>query len=208
MANVVGIGDTGPTLCTAPMPRRHQAFGNPIGIPGGGQRGWDNQLDHGVYGWAIPQAYAEVANGNLSIKAGHFFTLVGYEVVTAPDNFFYSHAFTMFNSEPFTHTGVVATYTASDNVEVYGGWTLGWDTGFDQNNDGNSWLGGFKYAFSDNASVTYISTAGNFGQRGKEAYSHSIVFDFNLTCNLEWVVQSDYVSINRDETGRTPEDRQ
>ncbi len=168
-----------------------QAFGNNPGE-------WDyqNGFDHGAYGWAIPQLYGEVAlNENWSVKAGHFYTLVGYEVVTAPDNFFYSHAITMYNSEPFTHTGFVATGNISDNLTVYAGWTLGWDTGFDQLGDGSSWLGGFSYSLSDNASLTYISTAGDFGWRGDEAYSHSLVLDMTVTDNLNWVVQSDLVDV-------------
>ena len=64
-----------------------------------------NGFDHGIYAWALPQAYAELADCDVSVKLGHFYTPVGYEVVTSPDNFFYSHAFTMYNSEPFTHTG-------------------------------------------------------------------------------------------------------
>lgn len=51
--------------------------------------GWDNGGDNG-YGHAIPQLYGEVAYGDLSVKAGHFFTLEGYEVVGATGNFFYS----------------------------------------------------------------------------------------------------------------------
>ena len=61
--------------------------------------------------------------GDLSIKAGHFFTLIGYEVVGATGNFFYSHAFTMNNSEPFTHTGVLGTYDLGDGYTSYFGWT-------------------------------------------------------------------------------------
>ncbi len=169
-----------------------QSFGNEPG-----NWDFDNGFDHGAYGWAIPQLYAEVAlNDKWSVKAGHFYTLVGYEVVTAPDNFFYSHAITMYNSEPFTHTGVVATGNISDTLTVYGGWTLGWDTGFDQVDDGSSWLGGFSISPSDNLAFTYISTAGNFGARGDEAYSHSLVFDTTLTENLNWVVQSDLVRVS------------
>lgn len=173
-----------------------QAFGNP-----NGSWDFDNGFDRGAgYGWAIPQLYAELAlNDTWSVKAGHFYTLIGYEVVTAPDNFFYSHAMTMFNSEPFTHTGVLATGALSDNLTVYGGWTLGWDTGFDQLNDGSSWLGGFSYTINDNAAFTYISTAGNFGWRGDDAYSHSLVLDMSLTDNLNWVVQSDL--LRSDQTG-------
>lgn len=168
-----------------------QAFGNNPGE-------WDfqNGFDHGAYSWAIPQLYAEILLGEWSVKAGHFYTLVGYEVVTAPDNFFYSHAMTMYNSEPFTHTGAVASRSVSDNLQIHAGWTLGWDTGFDQFGSGSSWLGGFSYSLSDDASFTYISTAGNFGARGDDAYSHSLVLDMSVTDNFNWVVQSDLVRVD------------
>lgn len=165
-----------------------QAFGNNPGR-------WDfvNGWDRGAgYGWAMPQLYAEVASGDLSVKVGHFYTLLGYEVVTAPDNFFYSHAMTMFNSEAFTHTGALATYAASDDVTLYGGWTLGWDTGFDQFGGGSNFLGGFSVPVGDNATFTYITTAGDMGLRGN-GYSHSTVLDVSLTDNLNYVLQSDMV---------------
>lgn len=167
-----------------------QAFGNTPGE-------WDfvNGWDRGAgYGWAMPQLYAEVAKGDWSIKAGHFFTLVGYEVVPSPDNFFYSHAYTMYNSEPFTHTGALATYNASDDVTVYGGWTSGWDTGFDQFGDGSNFLGGFSVSLTEDATYTYILTAGNMGARG-DGYSHSNVVDLTLTDKLNYVIQSDLVSL-------------
>lgn len=167
-----------------------QAFGNNPGR-------WDyqNGFDHGQFAWALPQAYVEYASGQWNVKAGHFYTLVGYEVVTAPDNFFYSHAFTMFNSEPFTHTGVIASYEASDDLTLYGGWTLGWDTGFDQFGNGNNFLGGASVSVSDDATLTYITTIGDFGARG-QGYSHSIVLDVSLTDDLNYVFQSDLVDTN------------
>jgi hypothetical protein len=170
-----------------------QAFGNPPG-------NWDylNGFDRGGgYGWAIPQAYAELARGDWSIKAGHFFTLVGYEVVPAPDNFFFTHALTMFNSEPFTHTGALVTRTVNDNLTVYGGWTLGWDTGFDQLDQGNNTLGGFSYSLTEDATLTYISTIGNFGWRGKDGYMQSLVLDVALTEKLNYVFQSDLLRVSQ-----------
>lgn len=165
-----------------------QAFGNPAGT-------WDfqNGMDFGAYGWAIPQAYAELAKESLSVKLGHFYTLVGYDVVTAPDNFFYSHAYTMFNSEPFTHTGAIASYDVNDTTTLHGGWTLGWDTGFNQLNGGSSFLGGFSRQMQEDLTFTYIATAGDFGWRGA-GYSHSAVFDKSLTENLNYVLQSDLLS--------------
>jgi hypothetical protein len=168
--------------------QKTQAFGQ--------NQGWDTSWDNGVYGWAIPQAYAELAVGDLSVIAGHFYTLVGYEVVTAPDNFFYSHALTMFNAEPFTHTGVLGTYSGIDNLELYGGWTAGWDTGFDINNGGSNFLGGFSTGLTDNVDFTYITTAGDFGWRGSQAYSHSLVFDTVVTDCFNYVLQSDYKTVH------------
>lgn len=171
-----------------------QAFGNPSGS-------WDfeNGWDHGIYGWALPQLYGQLVKGDWSVKLGHFFTPVGYEVVTAPDNFFYSHAITMYNSEPFTHTGVLATREVSENLTVHAGWTLGWDTGFDQLNRGSNFLGGFSASLAEDITFTYITTAGNFGARGDQGYGHSIVTDFTLTDKLNYVLQSDNVRIG--ETG-------
>jgi hypothetical protein len=175
-----------------------QAFGNPLNA-GGNPKGWDNHWDHGAYGWAIPQAYAEFASGDWSVKAGHFYTLVGYEVVPATGNFFYSHAFTMFNSEPFTHTGVLTSYAASDDLTLYNGWTLGWDTGFDQFGSGSNYLGGFSATTGDIV-TTYICTAGDLGWRG-EGYSHSVLFDVTLSDNWEYVLQSDHVNVSTTDAG-------
>ena len=83
-----------------------------------------------IYEKAVP--VTTKSHGDWSIKGGHFYTLLGYEVVTAPDNFFYSHAFTMYLSEAFTHTGALVTYEGLPDTTVYAGWTAGWDTGFDQ----------------------------------------------------------------------------
>jgi hypothetical protein len=168
-----------------------QAFGN---NPGrwDNANGWDKG---GGFGWAMPQLYAEVAKGDWSVIAGHFYTLLGYEVVTAPDNFFYSHAMTMFNSEAFTHTGVLATYSASDDVTVYAGWTAGWDTGFDQFGGGSNFLGGVSTALNDNTTFTYILTAGDMGANGV-GYSHSTVLDVALTDKLNYVLQSDLATFD------------
>ena len=167
-----------------------QAFGNPNAT-----YDLSSGFQHGIYGWAIPQLYGEVAMGDFSVIAGHFYTLLGYEVVQAPDNFFYSHAFTQYLSEAFTHTGVLGTYSASDNVTLYGGWTAGWDTGFDQFGGGSNFLGGASVSVLDNVAVTYILTAGDLGFIG-EGYTHSVVADVQITDSLNYVLQSDYVHTN------------
>jgi hypothetical protein len=171
--------------------QKTQAFGNDDNV-------WDVSFDNGPYGWAMPQAYAEVAMGDWSVKVGHFFTIIGYEVVQATGNFFYSHSYTMFNSEPFTHTGVLGTYSASDETTIYAGWTLGWDTGFDQANGGSNWLGGISHTFGEDVTVTYASTAGNFGLRsaGGSGYNQSVVAVADLSDKTQYVFQTDYTTTN------------
>jgi hypothetical protein len=175
--------------------QKTQAFGN----PGAGVRNqgtFDASWDHGEYGWAIPQLYGEIASGDLSVKVGHFFTPIGYEVIPVTGNFFRSHSYTMFNSEPFTHTGALGTYTGYENLTLYGGWALGWDTGFDQLNQGNIAIGGFAYQLAQSVTFTYMNTYGNFGWRDggdDNSYSHSMVLSVGLTDNLQYIAQSDVV---------------
>jgi len=165
---------------------------------------WDNGWDNGPdYGHAIPQLYAEAGYGDLSVKAGHFYTIIGWEVVQATGNFFYSHAYTMYNSEPFTHTGALATYNVNDNVTAYGGYVLGWDSGFEDN--GDAFLGGLSVGLSDDLTVTYATVGGVFAnnQDGYEkGYMHSIVADLALSDNLQYIFQSDLLD-SEDRAGAT-----
>ncbi|MFK8114895.1 MAG: outer membrane beta-barrel protein [Rubripirellula sp.] len=154
--------------------------------------GWSNGGD---YGSAIPQLYAEMGYGDLSVKLGHFYTIIGWEVVGAPDNFFYSHAYTMYNSEPFTHSGALASYAPSDDLTVWGGYTVGWDSGFEDN--GDSFLGGASLGLTDSITAIYATTFGRFNERQGEAegaesgYMHSLIFDVALSDNLQYIFQSD-----------------
>ena len=188
-----------------------QSFGNNVGNFDF-QDGEGNFFNRGAYGFAIPQLYAEAAYGDFSVIAGHFYTLLGYEVVTAPDNFFYSHAFTMYNAEAFTHTGVLSTYNASDDVTFYNGYTFGWDTGFDQFQDidgseGSNYLGGASVALTDALTLTYITTIGDLGFAG-EGYTHSVVADWAVTDRLNYVFQTDYFDteqVSARDAGDTPQ---
>ncbi len=173
--------------------QKTQSFGN----PNGGVRGFgffDASWDHNQYGFAMPQLYGEVAYHDLAVKVGHFFTPMGYEVIPAVGNFFFTHSYTFFNSEPFTHTGALASYTGYEGFTLYGGWTLGWDTGFDQLNSGSNFLGGFSSEIDDAVTFTYICTAGNFGWRdggSSDSYNHSIVLLADVSDDLQYVFQSD-----------------
>ena len=160
---------------------------------------WDfeNGFDHGPYGFALPQLYVEMAKGDFSLKVGHFFTIMRYERVTSPDNFFYSRSKAMDWIEPRTHTGALGTYAMSDDTNIYAGWTLGWDTGFDQRDGGSNFLGGFSTSVTDHATFTYVTTAGDLGREG-EGYGHMLLLDIALTCKLNYVLQSDFQDMDED----------
>ncbi len=91
--------------------------------PGGGQR-WNSGE---YYGLAMPQLYAEFGTQELSVKLGHFYTIVGYEGVPAVGNFFYSKAYSYQFAGPFTEWGGLATWRPTKNFEVIGGLVNGWN---------------------------------------------------------------------------------
>ena len=87
-------------------------------------------------------------------------------------------------------------------MTYYAGWTLGWDTGYDQFGNGSNFLGGFTYSSSDSVKYTYLCTAGDLGWRG-DGYSHSNVVDFTLSNKWEYVFQSDLLD-DEQQLGRRP----
>ncbi len=161
-------------------------------------RHWDNSWDNGgAYGHAIPQLYGEVAIGNLSIKAGHFFTIIGNEVVQATGNFFYSRQFTFYNAEPFTHTGILSTYTVDEDTLFWNGYVMGWDSGFEDN--GDAYISGFKRKLTDSTALIYTNALGRFNDdRGSATFGergqiHSGILTTSLTDKLTHIYQIDYL---------------
>jgi hypothetical protein len=144
---------------------------NLLGQAVGGQPSWGNRY----YGLAMPQLYGEVGYGNHAVKFGHFYTIIGYEVVPAIGNFFYTHAYTMQYGEPFTHTGILDTWTVNDQMTVYAGITNGWDNFSDPinilgianpaypgANSNAAFLGGVTFKSSDESqALTMAVSSGN-----------------------------------------------
>ncbi|MFM8333040.1 MAG: porin [Candidatus Methylumidiphilus sp.] len=154
------------------------------------------------YDIAFPQVYLEAyvpVGTGLNLKLGHFYTPIGYEVVTSPDNFFYTHAYTMQYGEPFTHTGLLANYTFDKNWSTVAGLltgsaTGGWDGGFDQQLGNWSGLIGGTWNTEDKAtSFNLTGTYGGVSERHSSAWAmYSMVFKHNLLDNLHMVVQHDH----------------
>ena len=142
--------------------------------------------------FAIPQLYGEVAYNNTSVKIGHFYTILGYETVPANGNFFYSHAYTFNFSEPFTHTGALATTSLLDgDLTLYNGFSLGIDTGFDRVRNAGNYLGGFSYQVRDNIKVGYTTAVGDLGAVGRGFFGTGLLDMTFLDGKLNWVIQND-----------------
>jgi hypothetical protein len=152
---------------------------------------WNANRD---YGLALPQAYAEIGYNDLSVKLGHFYTVLGYEVVPATGNFFYSHAYTMQYGEPFTHTGVLATWAASENLSLIGGFVNGWDA-FDREVDTGAGLAGFAWAGDRGINLAFNllmspnepTLVGTLTNRNV----YSVVLSWDLNDQWQYVLQHD-----------------
>lgn len=176
-----------------------QSFGN-----NPGRFDFLNGWDHGIYEWAMPQLYAQVAYDKWSVKIGHFYTPTGYEVVPPTGNYFFSRQITWYNAEPFTHTGVLANYTASDELTLIGGYTLGWDSGFDQFNQANMAILGASYTVSEDITVTYFGAYGNSGWRGSRSDLSGLIVSLKWTENLTSIHQVDVFGSNNPEDPIAP----
>lgn len=96
------------------------------------------------YGLAIPQAYVELGSNVWSLKVGHFYSPVGYESVMSLKNFFYTHAYSYMFGQAFTLWGGSLTVQLTNNVQLLGGLSNGWDTLVGTGNNLNA-FGGVKY---------------------------------------------------------------
>ena len=102
--------------------------------------GWEEHTDRtprlnsesSDYGIALPQTYVDFGTPagpyGSTVRVGHFYALGGYETFAAPDNFFYSHAYTYTYGEPFTHSGVMWFGKVSPAMAVAVAGTTGWDS--------------------------------------------------------------------------------
>jgi hypothetical protein len=150
------------------------------------------------YGLAMPQIYGEVAYNNLAVKLGHFYTPIGYEVVPATGNFFYTHAYTMQYGEPFTHTGALATWAYNDRTNVILGFVNGWDH-FDRQNDTGALIAGFTWNNGCGLNVALTGIASPNESKNVLAPTafdtnrdmYSLVVSYDVTDNLQYVFQHD-----------------
>ncbi|MDT0540364.1 MULTISPECIES: outer membrane beta-barrel protein [Croceitalea] len=114
MANIVGSYETGNTGVVVDL-----VFG-----PRGTEATFNNDVLNGI----INQAYAywNVSEGT-TLTIGRFNTFLGYEVIAPQANFNYSVSH-LFSNGPFSHMGLKADFTLSDDVSLMLAVMNPWDT--------------------------------------------------------------------------------
>jgi hypothetical protein len=143
-----------------------------------------------LYGLAIPQMYFDAAYGDLTVRMGHFYSIIGYEQVPAPNNFFYSHSYTRQYAMPFTHTGALGIYKLNDCWSFTGGITRGWDN-WNDNNNNVGFLGGVNWTSYDKkttgAFAVTVSSEDAAGENTRTMYD--LYFTRKLGDRLTYVIE-------------------
>ena len=156
-------------------------------------------------GLAMPQVYAEIyvpLGLGLNIKGGHFYSIMGYESVMSPQNFFYSHSYSMMYGQPTTHTGILFSQRLTHRLTGIFGVTRGWDTWEDPNGK-LSYLAGIQWNSCDrrtefswvgatgNETVSDINNPNGTSRSDAIRYNYSMVLSHQLTPRLKVVAQHD-----------------
>ncbi|MCE9605911.1 MAG: porin [Planctomycetia bacterium] len=167
-------------------------------LQGDGTQNWNG--NNRFYGLCMPNLYAELAYNDLKVKIGRFVSPVGYMTVGSPNNFFNALPYTYQYGEPFTHTGIIGTYTMTDKLTVGAGVTKGWDNVSDSYNPTFGALTTSTYLLDSGASIATVqvfsnepsgsSTSGGQSPR----FLNTFVYTKPLTENLQYVFQSDFGS--------------
>src|SRR5215470_14031264 len=78
----------------------------------------------------LPEAYVSYLvplGSGLTLKAGKWATLIGYEVYESPKNLNFSRSFLYTLGTPYTNTGLLVTYPFTKWIAATLGFTMGWD---------------------------------------------------------------------------------
>jgi len=153
-----------------------------------------------LYGLSMPQLYGEffapVGLGT-TVKAGHFYSMMGYESPMAPENFFYSHTWTMTHGGPMTFTGVVVNQQLTRQLTGLIGYTSGWDIWENPRGTG-SFITGFHWSSYDRcAELAFTIHTGNAHAdlgtpvRDGSRTNYSLVYSRQLSYRWKWAVQHD-----------------
>jgi hypothetical protein len=160
----------------------------------------------------LQEAYASYRvplGSGLTVKAGKFVTLLGYEVIESPSNLNFSRSNLFVFSSPLTHVGALLAYPVLEGLTLTAGPVVGWDVA-DDNNDAISAMG--QIAFTGvkdlTTSLNVITGPEQFDRKGNPRTVLDLVANYtgikNLTLglNVDWGFEEDEASLATSGTRR------
>ena len=119
----------------------------------------------------IVQANVSVEFSGITVQAGKFCTLLGYETISPLGNQFYTHSYLFTDGIPLTQTGILGSYTFAKlvnghDLSITAGATRGWNEASSDNNGEIDFLGEAKTNITDKLGLIV-----NVGE-GPESYQY------------------------------------
>jgi hypothetical protein len=111
-----------------------EKYGAYINLTAGSDAGVMKSFGSNTDQFDVTQAYFRFQSGKTTFIAGKFTTLAGAEVLDSRVTPVFSRSILFYN-EPFTHTGLRATFAPSDKFGITIGANNGWDQMKDTNTD-------------------------------------------------------------------------
>lgn len=133
--------------------------------------------------------------GGVDLKLGKFVTLEGNETIDPRANFFYSHTYLFDFGIPFTHTGALAIWHATPQVDLYGGVTRGVNTSIDDNNDSLAFHGGVGLNLLEGKFTALATThigPETVGNNHDNRYVNDLTFTAKLTTKFTAITDLNY----------------
>lgn len=168
-----------------------EGFGALVNLVAGEDARVINAAENGTNSeFNLTQAFIQYATGPLTVIGGRFLTLAGAESENPSLNTNFSRSLLYF-AQPITHTGLRATYAATDILSVVVGINDGWNT---TSTSYGSKTGEFALLLTPNkaASVTAQAYVGKDPAYDATRALVDIVGTYNVTSSLSLILNYDW----------------
>jgi hypothetical protein len=151
------------------------------------------EVPHITFNQAYVDVNVPVGNG-IKVRAGQFYTLLGYESIDPRGNPFYTHSY-LFDAEPLTNTGVLAFYTLNDQWSFAGGITRGWNQSTEDNNGSPDGIGQVTYTLNKQWSFVLNTEIGPEDNNDTSHYRTTIdpIVTYQMTDKLKLAAEGLYI---------------
>lgn len=138
-------------------------------------------------------SYKIPIGSGLTVKAGKFVTLLGYEVIESPNNLNFSRSFLFSFAIPLTHVGALLSYQPFEWLSLTAGPVVGWDVA-DDNNSRMSVMGqvGVSAVKDLTLFLNWITGPEQFGQNSNPRTVLDFVSTYTGIKNLTLGINVDY----------------